>query len=496
MAVDQEALEKELDRALEQFKQLEWEVNMDEVLEELRELAEKQEALSEKTEKSETPNDSLQAEQDSLNAEFEDLQERLDELDEANDALENPNPVMDREEERESIEQKMSDSSEQLEQNKNKKAAKNQSDAAEEMQKMAEQMTAMMEQSEEEALEEDLDALRALLENIISLSFDEEGVMAELRKTKPDDPRYIDHGQTQRRLKDDAKMVEDSLFELSKRITQLAPAVNREIGLINHHMEKALLGFGDRMTPEITSNQQYVMTSFNNLALMLDDALQQMQQSMAESQPGSGNCEKPGGNGSSKPSPSAGDMKRMQKALGEKLEKMKESMGQNANKGKSGQGQRPLSKELAKMAAQQAALRKMAERKAQELNEDGSGGGTQMGDIAREMEALERDLVHRDVTLETLERQQNLMVRLLEAENAERMRGEDNKRKSRTGDQNLKEPPSQMTDYLRLKDNEVELLRTVPLELDPYYRERVNDYFNNLDLILPVNSPSLKPQEL
>ena len=40
-------------------------------------------------------------------------------------------------------------------------------------------------------------------------------------------------------------MVEDSLFALSMRIPQLA-AVNREIGLVNRHMGKALDGFGDR----------------------------------------------------------------------------------------------------------------------------------------------------------------------------------------------------------------------------------------------------------
>jgi hypothetical protein len=212
---------------------------------------------------------------------------------------------------------------------------------------------------------------------------------------------------------------------------------------------------------------------------------------MAESQPGSGNCEKPGGNGKPKPSPSAGDMKKMQKALGDKLEKMKESMGKGD--GKSGKEQREMSKQLAQMAAQQAALRQMAEKKAMELNEDGSGEGKQLGDIAKEMEELERDLVNRDVSLETMARQQELMVRLLEAENAERMRGEDDKRKSRTGDQNLSLEPSQILDYLQIKDNEVELLRTVPIELDPYYRERVNEYFNNLDLTLPEQTPRQQP---
>ena len=70
--------------------------------------------------------------------------------------------------------------------------------------------------------------------------------MAELKLTDEQDPRYVNHGQAQRKLKDDAVMVEDSLFALSMRIPQLASAVNREIGLVNRHMGKALDGFGDR----------------------------------------------------------------------------------------------------------------------------------------------------------------------------------------------------------------------------------------------------------
>ena len=486
MQVDQESLEKELDRALEQFKQLEYEVKMEEAIEDLKELAEQQEELAEKTRNEESPSDSLKAEQDALNEAFEEIQERLDQLEKDNQELENPNATMDREEERESIEQKMNESSDQLDQDKNKKASQQQQQAADEMQQMAEQMESMMQQQSEESLEIDMDALRALLENIIDLSFDEEGLMEALRTTSDNDPAYVMHGQTQRRLKDDARMVEDSLFELSLRIPQLAPAVNREIGLINHHMEQALGGFGDRETDIITSNQQYVMTSFNNLALMLDDALQQMQQDMAQKQPGSGNCENPGGNGKPKPAPSAGDIKKMQQSLGERLQKMKEMMGEGANAGRDGRQQRQLSKELAQMAAQQAALRQMAEQKAQDLNADGSGDGTKMSDIAKEMEEIERDMVNKDVTIETLERQQELLVRLLEAEKAEMTRGEDDKRKSTTGNQNLATAPAPLLEYLDQKAREAEWLRTIPLELQEYYRDRVNDYFNNLDDTKPT----------
>lgn len=477
MQVDQESLEKELDRALEQFKQMEWEVGMEEAMDDLEKLAEEQLQLAEETKDNETPTEELKQRQDSLNQAFEDLMERFDELEEKNQELENPNPMMDRESEEQSIQESMQESSDQLEKEKPKKASEQQQKAGEQMQQMQQQMEMMMQSSSAESMEEDLDALRALLENIITLSFDQEEVMEAVRVTAGDDPAYVEHGQTQQKLQSDARMVEDSLLALSKRVTVLAAAVNHEIGLVNHHMAKALGGFSDRETALITEQQQYVMTSFNNLALMLDEALRAMQQQMAEGQPGSGNCEKPGGNGSPSSSPSAGDMKKMQKALGEKLERMKGQMGETG-----GKGNRQLSKELAELAAQQSALRRMAEKKAAELNEDGSGNGNGMKQIAAEMEEMERDLVNRELNAESIMRQQDIMVRLLEAENAERMRGEDEQRKSRTGDETRLPETPQIIDYLKFKEKETELLQTIPPELVPYYRERVNEYFNNLDL--------------
>lgn len=492
MELNHDAMEKELDRALEQFRQLEWETKMDEAIEDLKKLAEEQKMLAEETDLGLMDPEELKAKQDSLNQAFEALRKDLDQLEKDNQQLENPNPMMDSSEEEQSIQEEMQKGSEQLDKGKDKKASDSQQKAGEQMEQLAQQMEQMQMDSESESASEDMDALRALLENILTLSFEEEGLMAALKLTDEQDPRYINHGQAQRKLKDDAVMVEDSLFALSMRIPQLASAVNREIGLVNRHMGKALDGFGDRQTADIAMNQQYVMTSFNNLALLLDEALQQMQQKEAQKQPGSGNCEKPGGSGNPSPSRKAGDMKKMQQALGKKLEQMKEQMGKGANKGEVGK-QKPggMSKELAQMAAQQAALRKMAQEKAKQLNEDGSGKGNQMGDIAKEMEEIERDLVNRQVDQATLQRQQDLITRLLEAENAERIRGEKEERTSQTGDDALKTTPPQASEYLRQKMNELELLRTVPAELLPYYRDRVNDYFNTLDL--EPGSPELTP---
>src|SRR5690606_2101247 len=102
--------------------------------------------------------------------------------------------------------------------------------------------------------------------------------MKELAQTDRNDPTYISSTQQQRKLKDDSKMIEDSLFALSKRVMQIQPTVNKEINLINSNMNKALADLGERRTSNALARQQLAMTSANNLALLLDQALQQMQQ--------------------------------------------------------------------------------------------------------------------------------------------------------------------------------------------------------------------------
>jgi hypothetical protein len=476
MDLSNEDLEKELDRALEQFKQLEWEQKVEKTIDKLEKLADEQEKLSEESEKKNSESQEIKEKQDELNKEFDKLQEEMKELEKLNEELESPNPMPDTDSQEQEIDQEQQKSSDDLNKNKKSSASKSQKSAAQKMKQMASQMDMAMEAGEQEQQQEDMEALRALLENIITLSFDQESLMSEFTAIDNKDPNYNKLGHIQRKLKDDAKMVEDSLFALSKRVPQISAAVNHEINLVNENMGKALEGVPERKTPQITSSQQYVMTSFNNLALMLDEALKQMQMQSANSKPGSGSCNKPGGSGS-KPKPSAGQLKKMQEGLSKQLEELKK---QGKNQGKSsGQGQQ-LSQQLAETAAKQAAIRKAVEEKAAELNQDGSGNGNELKQIAKEMEELQKDIVNNQIDQETLQRQRDIEIRLLKAEEAERTRDKDNERKSNEARDYPSSNPMKYEEYMRRKEQETELLKTVPPSLKPYYKEKVNSYFNKL----------------
>ena len=316
--------------------------------------------------------------------------------------------------------------------------------------------------------------------------------MNDLQATAVRDPHLVDIGRQQKKLRDDAKLVEDSLFALSKRVPQLQAMVNREMNLVNDNMDQALSHLAearanDRERPLAADRQQRAMTSLNNLALMLDEALQQMQQ-QASGMPGKGSCKKPGGAGSS-----SGDSKKMQKiksqqeALSKQLEAMKKALEKGKKPGEKPGEKNPggmgpgMSQQLAQLAAQQAALRQEMQRMAQELNKDGSGSGNGLQKLAEQMEQNEKDIVNKNITPETMRRQQDIMTRLLEHEKAERERELDQKRTSNEGIDRAPPDPARYFEYQRRKAREAELLRTVPPGLKPYYRDRVNSYFGTFD---------------
>jgi uncharacterized protein DUF4175 len=487
MKLENKDLLKELDRNLEIFKQLEVEQKIQESINKLDELAKKQEDLAKQSEEKKADAQEQKAKQDDLNKKFEDLKKDLKELEKKNSELEEPKKLEDTEKKQEEIQKEMEKSSDQLNENKKKDAAKSQKDAAKNMKEMSQQMAQAQQKEQEEQQGEDIDKMRGLLENLIQLSFGQEALMGELSKTKSNDPQYVKINQKQKKLKDDSKMIEDTLLALSKRLPQIAAAVNKEISAINMNMDKAVDEIKESQSPspdgrnhkqEAMSRQQFAMTSINNLALMLNEALSAMQAAAKKpGTPGSGSCNKPGGKGQK---PSMASMRKMQEQLNQQIKKLKEGMEKGGNKpgNKPGTGNGGMSQELAKLAAQQAAIRQEMQKMSDQINKDGKGAGG-MSKIIDKMEETETDLVNKMLSKETMIRQEEILTRLLESEKAEKEREMDEKRQSNEAKNENFSNPNEFLEYNMLKQKETELLKTVPPSLTPFFKSKVNQYFNN-----------------
>ncbi len=536
-------IEKELDRNLEAFKQLEVQQKMQEAIDKLDELTKKENELNKETEgkkaeekkdlsdkknadknneeksgdkkandkKSENnkvDNKELERRQEEIKQQFEDLKKDLQELGQKNKELEEPNKLPESGDLQKKVSEEMQKSSDQLGKNNKKEAAKSQKEAENGMEKMKEEMEKAMEEEEEQQDEENAQALRQILENLVNLSFAQEELIKELPKTRIDNPQYPAIPKQQSKLKDDSKIIEDSLLALSKRAPSISAMINREISAINMNMDKTVKALAERNTGEGAMRMQTTMTSVNNLALLLNESLEQMQKQMkaqksSKSEKG-GKCKKPGsGSGKSEGNKKGiPNMRKLQEQLNQQLKEMKDALekgqkpgdkpgekpgdkpgkkGQkpgNGGMGLSGsQGQMPGSEQFAKMAAQQEALRRQMQQLMDKLKNKGKNPG---GDIMDMMEETEKDLVNKNLSNETMKRQQQIMTRLLESEKAEQEREQDEQRKSNEAKLENLSNPGLFLEYKRLKEKEMELLNTVPPSLTPYYKEKVNNYFNNL----------------
>ena len=162
----------------------------------------------------------------------------------------------------------------------------------------------------------------------------------------------------------------------------------------------------------------------------------------------------------------------------------------NPNEKKDGKGKDGLtgkpkndgtSKQLSELAAQQEALRRELQKMGGEMDKSGKSGNGELKKIADNMEKTETDLVNKRITQETLNRQQEIMTRLLEAEKAEREREQDEKRQSNEAKNQDNRNPNSFIEYNLLKQKEAELLKTVPPALNSFYKTKVNEYFNTFE---------------
>lgn len=519
MQVDNKTLSKELDRILELYQQLEFDQKMENTLTHLEKIAQQQQQLAEETQKlaqekeSSHKKEQLEAiknKQSELQKEFEKVKQELAELEKDKQKMDTPPVFTNPDKESDKIAEELKKTEEKLNENKEKEASEAQQKVAKKMEEMKEKIEEEQKKEEQKANKTNQKELKQLLKNLLNISFEQEFVMQSFRKIGNQDPAFVRMAQKQRDIKDNFKMVQDSLFSLSKRVSEMESTVNKETEKVNFNIDKVLYYVTDRHIGEILNYEQYALTSINNLALMINEVLEQMQnQSQGGGQGGSGGKGK-GGNGKQ----SLSQLRKKQEQLNKNMQKAREEMqkgGGSSPLGKGGKNE-SLSKQMAKMAQQQQQIRnalqslaqgknkgegesggkqgtgklgeggeQKGEGKGEKSQEKGKGGMDGIGDLMREMEKTETELVNKKLSNEALMRQQEILTKLLEAENSQREQDEDKQRESKQGTDQAQNYQSVYKEFQRKKQREIELLRAVPPSLNSYYKIKVTEYFRKIN---------------
>ncbi|MBO5810497.1 MAG: hypothetical protein J6R32_06675 [Bacteroidales bacterium] len=454
-------LQEMMDRNLSLLEQLKVEKDLNELIDKMNE-------LSEKLQNSE--NDSLSASE--AKNQFDNMNQQLDSIMQKNKGLQDPFNISKDEKATEDINEDL-ENAEEMENNGNESGAdEKKKDAGKKMKEMADKLSLDMMMSGMEQLAEDAHLIRILLENVVRSSHEEEKLMNELGKMKKDDPSLSNKISRQKEIVNNFAMVEDSLRRMAMRQPDIKNFVFNELQLIDQQLNLAMKEMNESQTSSATSRQQRAMMSMNNLALMLSESLNNMNESMMES---SGSCSKQ--KKSKKPnkgSQSMKNMKDLQEQLGKQLEQMRKEMQQQQKEGKP---QQSMSEEFARMAAEQEMLRESMQKMLDEMKKDGLTGDDGINQIIKDMEKLEEDLVNKRITNQTINRNKEILSRMLKAQNAQEEREKEEKRKSEEFKGSYEKRKINEIEYEENLKKQQEFLRQNSIEYQPFYKTKINDYF-------------------
>ncbi|MBQ4206544.1 MAG: hypothetical protein II662_07800, partial [Bacteroidales bacterium] len=499
LKMDNAELEKQLDQNIELMKRLEVEKRVEQTIQKMDKLAEEQRNVSRETEQAKgRDNEALQEKQQELNDRFQQLKDDINQIKEDYKNLDPSTDFKVPEELEKQVEQHQNEAQQSLQKGRNKDAGKKQKQAADEMEQLSEALAEAQVDAEQEDLAEDAEEVRQLLKNLVRLSFNQEELIGDINSIYIQDPRYQTIISRQNRVKDDFRNVEDSLRSMAKRQIQVASAITKEVAQVNSNVAQSLDGllnmnqsfYGNYRNTQAARSMQYSMTSLNNLALVLAESLDKMQDQMRQNsqKKKSGQCKNKGkstqqcNNPGNKPSPKS--MRQMQQELNKQMEALKKQLDKQGKQqgGRHQLGQQQfLSEEFAKMAAQQEMIRRMMQEYGQEMKQQNAGNSKlakEIDQMMRQMEQTETDLVNRTITHQTIQRQQQIMTRMLQHEKAEMEREKEERRESHeAGDIYSQPSPAELEKYNKQMMPATDQLRTIPPTLSPYYRDKVNEYF-------------------
>ena len=475
---------------------------------ELKELGEKQESEGNK-DKPLTESE----EQNRLNEEFSKLRKELDTLEKDNKRLKKPlNIDRDRDEE-EKIGKEQQEISDQLEkedeekdgqEQQNEGDIKNQQKATgQKIKKMSEGLEgAMAGGAGGSSVAEDAEMLRQILDNLITFSFKQEQLFEELQSADPELGQFAAGIRSEQQLRKMFEHVDDSLFALSLRRVELSEVVNEQITEVYYNIDKSLESIAENRIYQGVSYQQYVLTAANELADLLADILENMQQSLS---PGSGQ-----GQGSFQLQDiimSQEDLKKRMEGMGQgegssekeggskegtkkgqegnKEDDGRESGGkQNGQEGQDGDsGGSSLNEEqlndLYEIFKEQEEIRQMLE---EQLNDMINKEDRNLANrILRQMQQFQDELLENGVTKRTNERLNAIQYQLLKLKDAQVKQGRLKERESNTATKSYTNPLIKVNAGKIENQTQTEILNRQALPLRRNYQKRVQRYFNRND---------------
>lgn len=461
----QEEFLKNIEKTLNILKRLQIEQKLDELVKKAEQLLQQQTDLNEQMN-----NQSLSKEQQNeLAKQQENLKNQAsDQLSETNQLKNNMGEFLDmpsdkleaalQQMEKQGLLNNMNQAKSKLQSGNMSGAQKSGHQAQNSLSEMFDLLSAAKQELIESQKQQVMAELRNISHKLLQLSQEQEQLAHQSRALDRNSPQVNDVAEKQHDLARALARVTEEMAALSQKTFFVSPQMGRAVGQSLQKMAESISQLEARNSPQAARSQQQSMISLN-------EAIKETMNAMNSLSSAS----------------SASGLEEMMQQLGQMAGQQQGINQQTLELGMGQQMSLAQQAAMARLAAEQEALRKSMEQLAREYGERSDILG-RLDQVGKEMAEVVEDLQQRKVSQRTINRQQKILQRLLDAQKSVKKQDYSRKRKAETAKQYLPINPGQLPQNLGEKNIQIQrdLLKALKEGYTRDYQELIRKYFEAL----------------
>ncbi len=497
---DEEQFKKSIERTMNILKRIQAEQKTDALAKRAEELKRKEDGLNKQLNETDANNktklDELVKKQEQIKTETQKLSKDLQELSNLMEDIgkeEMPMEEMrDAQEalDKQNLQNDMQQSIDQMKSGEKKQADKSQKSASKKLDDFSKKMQKLKQEMQNQNSKEVVRKMQKAIDNMLDISERQKQVKNKTQKADYNSTRVPEYAQEQADLFEDLYNVASELNEIGSKSFAVTQEMASEVLRSLSQMRQAMDIMSDRRMTNAANAQLESMQSINNALAQMQSALAQMQQQ------GAGSCSNPGGTGQSAGSGSSGSGmgQRMQQMAAEQQalnQMMQDMMGGKSSSGQNGSMSQEQRAEMKRIADKQGEMQKSIEQLSKEQQEFGGNNpgdktgkkiSQELNNISKEMQEVTKEIQRGNVTPETIQRQEKILSRLLDATKSVNEKDFEKKRESNRGKDIQRNSPLEIDLNTQEGKSRViqEFLQSIKRGYTKDYEQVIRKYFEQL----------------
>ena len=468
---NEENFRKSIERTIDLLKRIQIEQKVDELTKRADEMAKQQEDLAERTENA-NPSDQdqldrladeqrqMKEQMAAMDREMKELQKKMEEfpqempLDEMREAQSEMNLAQ--------MQQSMNNSASQCQGGNCKGASQQQKKMAEQMRKFQKKMQKVKKKLNQNMQQMVQRGFQKALKEVLEMSKKQEDLKNRVQQMPVNSPQFREATREQMELMEQLNQTGNELMELAKKTFAVNQQMAKHLGQAMKKMQESMKSMQNRDQRSGGQQQGGAMAELNEAAKQLAKAMQ------SSSQGGSS---------------MGGSLMQQLRQMAQQQMDINGSMP-NPSSGSSMQERQRLQRLMQQQAAMQKSLQQLNEEA--KRSEEGKRITGDLERIAEEMQEVVRDMQQNNVNPNTLQKQERILSRLLDASRSMRERDWEKRRRSRTGEDVARRTPGQLSDELTDPAQAIrsDLQKAVSEGYSRDYEVLIRRYFERLEEVI------------